>query len=53
MKRQEPRIEKLTNNPKVVSLALYRIKKGLKKEGFELVTDEQGKLKLVMRKNKT
>ncbi|HMU82359.1 MAG TPA: hypothetical protein PKE49_09280 [Leptospiraceae bacterium] len=53
MKRPHNRIEKITNNPKVVSLALYRIKKGLKKEGFELITDEQGKLKLVMRKNKS
>ncbi|MBL8020569.1 MAG: hypothetical protein JNM27_12945 [Leptospirales bacterium] len=52
MKQSRPRIEKIQDNPKVVSLALYRIKKGLKKEGFELITDETGKLKLVLRKGK-
>ena len=52
-KTRRPRIEEIKNDPKVVSLALYRIKKGLKKEGFELVTDETGKLKLVMRKGQS
>ena len=34
---------------KVVNLAYYRIKKSLKEEGFDLVSDEKGKLKLVLR----
>ena len=34
---------------KVVDISLYRIRKSLKSEGFEVVTDENGKLKLVLR----
>jgi len=34
---------------KVVDINLFRIKKSLKSEGFEIVTDENGKLKLVLR----
>jgi len=34
---------------KVVDLNLYKIKKSLRSEGFEVVTDEKGKLKLVLR----
>lgn len=38
-----------TADAKVVNLAYYRIKKSLKEEGFDLVSDENGKLKLVLR----
>jgi len=34
---------------KVVNLAVYRIKRSLKKEGFDLITNEKGKLTLVLR----
>ncbi len=37
------------DDPKVVNLAYYRIKKSLKQEGFDLITDDQGKLTLVLR----
>ena len=33
----------------VVNLAVYKLKKSLQNEGFELVTDDSGKLKLVLR----
>lgn len=33
----------------VVNLAVYRIKKSLKKQGFDLVSDDSGKLTLVLR----
>ena len=36
-------------DPKVVNLAYSRIKKSLKSEGFDLITDDQGKLTLVLR----
>jgi hypothetical protein len=36
---------------KVVNLAFYRLKKSLLKEGFELATDEDGKVTLVLRLN--
>lgn len=34
---------------KVVDLNFYRIKKNLKSEGFEIVTNKEGKLTLVLR----
>ncbi len=34
---------------KVVNLAVYKIKKSLKAEGFDLMTDENGRLTLVLR----
>ena len=34
---------------KVVNLAVYKLKKSLRAEGFEVTTDENGKLKLVLR----
>lgn len=37
------------DDPKVVNLAYYRIKRSLKEEGFDLIADDQGKLKLVLR----
>ena len=37
------------DDPRVVNLAYYRIKKSLKQEGFDLITDDQGKLTLVLR----
>ena len=37
------------DDPKVVNLAYYRIKRSLKEEGFDLITDDNGKLTLVMR----
>jgi hypothetical protein len=37
------------DDPKVVNLAYYRIKKSLQQEGFDLITDGQGKLTLVLR----
>lgn len=37
------------DDPKVVNLAYYRIKKSLKQEGFDLITDDKGKLTLVLR----
>jgi len=41
---QERREEK-----KIVDLELYRIKKTLNKEGFDIVTNKDGKLTLVLR----
>ncbi len=34
---------------KVVNLAFYRIKRSLKSEGFDLISDNEGNLTLVMR----
>ncbi len=34
---------------KVVNLAVYKIKRSLRNEGFDLITDENGKLTLVLR----
>ncbi|MDH5657513.1 MAG: hypothetical protein OEZ34_16485 [Spirochaetia bacterium] len=48
MKKEKDQVTK-ENTEKVVDLNLYRIKKSLKSEGFEVVTDENGKLKLVLR----
>ncbi len=42
----------VNNDPKVVNLAYYRIKKSLQQEGFDLVTDADGKLTLVLRVTK-
>lgn len=42
---QKPRDDK----DKVVDLNFYRIKKNLKSEGFEIVTNKDGKLTLVVR----
>ncbi|MCB1309610.1 MAG: hypothetical protein KDK30_15580 [Leptospiraceae bacterium] len=36
-------------NGKVVNLNYYRIRKSLREEGFDLVDDHNGKLKLVLR----
>lgn len=41
--------EHMGDDPKVVNLAYYRIKRSLKEEGFDLIADEHGKLKLVLR----
>lgn len=41
--------EQRKTDGKVVNLAFYRIKRNLKKEGFDLITDENGKVTLVMR----
>lgn len=41
--------ESLKNQP-VISLTLYRMLKGLVKEGFDLYTDDEGRLTLIRRK---
>lgn len=41
--------EHMGDDPKVVNIAYYRIKRSLKEEGFDLIADEHGKLKLVLR----
>lgn len=38
-----------SRDEKVVNLAVYKIKKSLKSEGFDLITDKNGKLTLVLR----
>lgn len=35
----------------VTNLAVYKIKKSLRQEGFDLITDKNGKLVLVIRMN--
>jgi hypothetical protein len=38
-----------TKNDKVVNLNLFRIKKSLTEEGFEVLQNEKGEIKLVLR----
>ena len=40
-----------TKASKVVNLAYYRIRRSLRVEGFDLVTDRNGDLRMVMRIN--
>ena len=40
----------LAESDKVVNLAVFKIKKSLRSEGFDLLTDDQGKLTLVLRR---
>ena len=42
-------LEEDPGDDKVVNLAVYKIKKSLKEEGFDLITDDKGKLTLVLR----
>lgn len=37
------------SSPDVVNLGMYRLKKSLQKEGFEIVEDHKGKITLVVR----
>lgn len=46
---QQPAAE---SGGKVVNLAFYRIKKSLQSEGFDLISDDDGNLTLVMRLQK-
>lgn len=47
MKKLSKKISK--DKEKVVNLNLYKIKKTLTKEGFEVLEDEKGDLKLIIR----
>ncbi len=38
------------NRSKIVNLTYYRIKKNLQAEGFDLIADNSGNLKLVLRR---
>lgn len=44
-----PKRESNQKKSKVVNLALYRAKKALQKEGFEVVENPEGKITLVIR----
>jgi hypothetical protein len=44
-----PRLNSDQNKNNVVNLALYRAKKALQKDGFEVVENPDGKITLVIR----
>jgi hypothetical protein len=50
----EEKIEKseFDKSSNVVSLNMFKLKKSLKKEGFEIVEDTKGKITLVVRVSK-
>jgi hypothetical protein len=43
---------KATEKSNVVNLGMYKLKKSLEKEGFEIVEDPKGKITLVVRVNR-
>lgn len=50
MKKEIPKKKKLPGkNDKVVNLNLFKIKKSLTEEGFEVVENEKGEIKLILR----
>lgn len=50
MKKEIAKKRKLPGkNDKVVNLNLFRIKKSLTDEGFEVVENEKGEIKLILR----
>lgn len=50
MKKETSKKKKLPQkNDKVVNLNLFRIKKSLTEEGFEVIENEKGEIKLILR----
>ncbi len=50
MKKEIPKKKKLpSKNDKVVNLNLFKIKKSLTEEGFEVVENDKGEIKLILR----
>jgi hypothetical protein len=45
-------IQSANSSGEVVNLGMYRLKKSLQKEGFEIVEDHRGKITLVVRVGK-
>lgn len=46
---QHPERKRDHQEEKVVNLAVYKIRRGLQAEGFDLLTDKKGRLTLVLR----
>ncbi|MBW0435594.1 hypothetical protein HGB47_18465 [Leptospira yasudae] len=49
---EEPTPKPLSGSGKVVNFGLYKIKKALREEGFEVVEKPDGKISLVIRVGK-
>jgi hypothetical protein len=49
MKKLTPKKTKEVSKDKIVNLNLYKIKKTLTEEGFEVIENNKGNLKLIIR----